>query len=274
MRRPIYSIILGAIFAVGALWFVYNSRDRAAAQPGVLAAVPTTAVLVAAKDIPFGDKIIPDLVRTIQWPTEAVPNEAIIDRKVLLEGPDAPRIAMRSFAAGEPFLKAKVSGFGERPILSRKVAPGMRAFTVRINDVSGVAGFILPGDRVDVMLTRELGERSANKENLVTDVLLQNVTILGIDQLASEEVEDPTVAKSATFEVTPDQAQKLALASQVGTLSLALRNYTHLDTEQVKRVTVNDLGEKRTVAAARRDDGIYVRVRKGADEVKSERVPQ
>ncbi|MGE0408457.1 MAG: Flp pilus assembly protein CpaB [Amphiplicatus sp.] len=272
MRRPIYSIIFGLIFAAGALWAVYNSRT----QPALAAIdapqpIATTPVLIAAKDIPFGEKIIPDLVKTVAWPTEAAPADSILDRAELLEGPDAPRIAMRSFVAGEPFLKAKVSGFGERPILSRKVTEGMRAFTVRINDVSGVAGFILPGDRVDIMLTRDDDNRRG--DNLFTDVLLQNVTVLGIDQLANEEVDDPVVAKSATFEVTQEQAQKLALASQVGTLSLSLRNYKTTEEEKARRIAVGDLGERRA-AAPRRDDGIYVRVRKGADQVASERVPQ
>jgi pilus assembly protein CpaB len=271
MRRPIYSIILGIIFAAGALWFVYSSRARPVqAAPGA-AAIALTAVPIAAKDIAFGDKIIPDLVRTIQWPTEAVPKDAVVDRKLLLEGPDTPRIALKGFVAGEPFLKTKMSGFGERPILSRKVAPGMRAFTMRINDVSGVAGFLLPGDRVDVMLTREL-ERGSNRNDMVTDVLLQNISVLGIDQLADERAEDPTVAKAATLEVTPEQAQKLALASELGELSLSLRNYSNVDMAEVRRISVGDLGEHRA-AAPRRDDGIYVRVRKGV-AVTSERVPQ
>ncbi|HXI87092.1 MAG TPA: Flp pilus assembly protein CpaB [Parvularculaceae bacterium] len=267
MRRPIYSVILGVLFAAGALWFVYNSRPESANAAPV---VQTTAVLVASKDIPFGGKIVADLVKTVQWPTASLPENAILERKDLLEGPEAPRIALRSFAAGEPFLKAKVSGFGEKPVLSRRVSEGMRAFTIRVNDVSGVAGFLLPGDRVDILLTRDSDGRG--RDNLVTDVVLQNVTVLGIDQLANENAEKPTVAKSATVEVTPEQAQKLALAAQVGTLSLSLRNFTNVDETNARRITVGDLAERKP-GPARRDDGVYVRVRKGT-EVSSERVPQ
>lgn len=270
MRRPIYSVILGVIFAAAAIFFVYNMRS---AQPVEAAepAVPTTLVVVAAQDIPFGSHFVPEMLRQIRWPDEYLPEDIILDPKDILNSPDGEdRIAIRSFVAGEPFLKAKVSGYGQKPTLSRRVAEGMRAFSVRISDVTGVAGFLLPGDRVDVVLTRQIGD---DRNNLVSDVVLQNIVILGIDQLASEETEDPVLARTATLEVTPEQAQKLSLAQQVGTLSLTLRNFANTDEAEVKRVTVNDLGESQRAAAPRGDNGIYVRVRKGTD-VSSERVPQ
>lgn len=280
MRRSIYSLIIGVIFAIAALWAVYSLRgpDQSAASAGT--PIPTTQILVAKADIAYGDKIIPDLVEVTQWPTKYLPKGAIALPATLFEGPDSPRIAMRAIVAGEPFLKAKVSGFGERPILSRKVAEGMRAFTVRINDVSGVAGFILPGDRVDILLTRQIGDGST-RDNYATDVILQNVSVLGIDQLSSEEQDKPVLGKSATFEVTSEQAQSLALASQVGTLSLSLRNYETLDTEKTRRISTNDLGERRAAPAPAptkgrpapppRETSVYVQVRKGT-EVSSEKV--
>jgi len=279
MRRSIYSVVIGVLFAAVALFFLFNARTPTPADASV-PVIQTTTVMVAAKDIAYGDKIIPDLVKVVQWPTNSVPAEIVNTHADLFEGPEAPRIALRSLAAGEPFLKAKVSGFGERPILSRKVAAGKRAFSVRINDTTGVAGFILPGDRVDVMLTRQLGNGGGN-ENLATDVILQNVTVLGIDQLSSENTEEPIVGKSATFEVTPEDAQKLALASQVGTLSLALRNYATLESEKVKQIAARDLTDRKpakapaAAPAAPRDSSIYIRVRKGTNkgtEVSSEKV--
>lgn len=277
MRRSVYSLIIGAVFAIGALWLVYSLRGPEQASAGV--PMPTTQILIAKTDIAYGDKIIPDLVELTQWPTKYLPKGAIQIPADLFEGPDAPRIAMRAIVAGEPFLKAKVSGYGERPILSRKVAEGMRAFTVRINDVSGVAGFILPGDRVDILLTRQID--GSSRENYANDIILQNISVLGIDQLSSEEQDKPVLGKSATFEVTPEQAQSLALASQVGTLSLSLRNYETLDTTKSKRISASDLGERKAPAPvaskpraapqAPRDTSIYVQVRKGT-EVTAERV--
>jgi pilus assembly protein CpaB len=273
MRRSIYSVVIGVLFAAVALFFLFNARTKPAPIDAGVPMAATVGVLVAAKDIPYGEKIIPELSRIVQWPADSVPADAIITHADLFEGPDAPRIALRPITANEPFLKAKVSGYGERPILSRKVAEGMRAFSVRINDVSGVAGFILPGDRVDIMLTRQL-DNSGGRDGLATDVILQNVTVLGIDQMSSETVDQPMIGKSATFEVTPEQAQKLALASQVGTLSLALRNYAALEDEQVRQIESGDLGERKVVAprpAPKRDTSVYVRVRKGS-EVSSEKV--
>jgi pilus assembly protein CpaB len=274
MRRSIISLVLGFVFAGAALFFLFTSKPAPAPIAAATPTIQTVAVLVAAKDIPYGEKITPELVRSIQWPATSVPAEAITKSADLFEGPDAPRIALRPIAAQEPFLKAKVSGFGERPILSRKVAPGMRAFSVRINDVSGVAGFILPGDRVDIMLTRQTeGER----DNLATEVLLQNIVILGINQESREVVDAPIVARSATFEVTPEQAQKLALATQVGSLSLMLRNYATLDSEKVAPIDASDLGEKKPKPVAKPkapppvDNSVYVKVRKGT-EAKTEKV--
>lgn len=280
MRRSVYSLIIGVVFAIAAIWAVYSLRGPDQSVANASPAIPTTQVLIAKADIAYGDKIIPDLVEVTQWPTKYLPKGAITTTAELLEGPESPRIAMRALVAGEPFLKAKVSGFGERPILSRKVAEGMRAFTVRINDVSGVAGFILPGDRVDILLTRQIGDGSA-RDNYGTDIILQNISILGIDQLSSEDQDKPVLGKSATFEVTPQQAQSLALASQVGTLSLSLRNYETVSTEKTSRISTNDLGERRAAPApapakpratpAPRDTSVYVQVRKGT-EVSSEKV--
>jgi pilus assembly protein CpaB len=267
MRRPVYSVLLGVLFAAVAFYFVYNLRSAGPAEAAV-AATPTTFVLVAADDIPFGARIIPEMIRQTRWPDDVLPADIVNDRKELLEGPDGQRIAIRSFAKGEPFLRQKISGYGEKPTLSRKVAEDMRAFSIRIGDVSGVAGFLLPGDRVDVVLTRQIGN---DRSNLVSDVILQSITVLGIDQLASEETEDPVVAKTATVEVTPEQAQKLALAQQVGTLSLTLRNFADIANAEVKRVSVSDLGDARRKTAPQ-DTGTYVRVRKGS-EVSRERVP-
>jgi pilus assembly protein CpaB len=271
MRRSIYSLVIGIAFAGIALWLLFSSRpadQKASADVPLLA---TTPLMVVAKDIAYGERITPELVQLVQWPTASIPKDAVLTRAELFEGPEAPRIALRSMSAGEPFLKPRLSGFGERPILSRKVAEGMRAFTVRINDVSGVGGFILPGDHVDIILAHDVDGRMA------TDIILQNVTILGIDQISNEATEEPVLGRSATFEVTPEQAQKLALASQVGNLSLMLRNYATLEDEKTGQIAADDLGERKPAPApvvrkpAPKDNSIYVDVRKGT-EVEAEKV--
>jgi pilus assembly protein CpaB len=116
----------------------------------------------------------------------------------------------------------------------------MRAATVRIDDVSGVAGFVQPNDSVDVLITRSVVGASQNTAQ-VTDVLLQNVRVLAIDQEAKNSDGSPKLARSATFEVAPIDAQKLALAQKAGNLSLVLRKPGEQNNPVVETVSMNDL---------------------------------
>ena len=117
----------------------------------------------------------------------------------------------------------------------------MKAVSIRVNDVLGVAGFVLPGDRVDVMLTRKVTSKTGDEESYV-DVLLQGVKVLAVDQVADDRKDQPSVVKTVTFEVSTEEAQQLTLAANVGTLSLALRNVASAGVEETKPVTLADLG--------------------------------
>jgi pilus assembly protein CpaB len=128
----------------------------------------------------------------------------------------------------EPVLSWKITGPGERATLSAVVDEGMRAMSISISDVHGVTGFVLPGDRVDFMLTRDG----------YTDILLQNIRILAIDQRADQ----PTSGRTATVEVNTIDAQKLTLAQTAGTLSLALRAAGSVEAAAPRRITMSDLG--------------------------------
>ena len=200
--------------------------------------IETTKVVVAASPLYFGNKIRRESLRLVDWPADSVPPGSFTNFDELLSD-DEERSTLRAIEVGEPILASKVSGFGGRAILSAVIAPDMRAVTIRVNDVNGVAGFVLPGDHVDVLLTRSEG--GGGNTGMFTDVLLQNVKVLGIDQVASENIEKPKVAKAATLEVTQLQAQKLALAQRVGQLSLALRDLLNVDAELTRTVTISDL---------------------------------
>src|SRR5262249_44570487 len=117
---------------------------------------------------------------------------------------------------------------------------GKRAVTVRVDDVRGVAGFIQPGDLVDVILIRTEAE-SRSKEGY-SDVILQSAKVLAIDQITGERPEQPTIAKAVTLEVSAEAAQKILLATNIGRLSLILRQAAAADAEPIHRVTENDLG--------------------------------
>jgi pilus assembly protein CpaB len=140
----------------------------------------------------------------------------------------------------EPVLTSKITGPGQRATLSAVLTEGMKAISIRVNDVRGVAGFVLPGDRVDILLTRNVRNVQGGDEAFV-DVLLQSVKVLAIDQVADESKENPTVVKAVTLEVTTKDAQKLTLAAGIGDLSLALREVASDKGEDTGRITTADL---------------------------------
>jgi pilus assembly protein CpaB len=111
--------------------------------------------------------------------------------------------------------------------------------TVRVDDVKGVAGFVLPGDRVDVVLIRQEGQSQGAGQ--FSDILVQHVKVLAVDQIINERQDKPTVARAVTLEVTTEQAQKILLASNVGKLSLILRQAGQTNPEYAKRITEADL---------------------------------
>jgi pilus assembly protein CpaB len=118
----------------------------------------------------------------------------------------------------------------------------MKAVTIRVNDVNGIAGFVLPGDRVDVLLTRtETDPNNAKSRKFFNDVILQNVRVLGIDQLADDRTEQPIIAKAVTLEVSTVDAQRVALASNVGNLSLALRPAGFMAQSITQRISAAEL---------------------------------
>ena len=149
-----------------------------------------------------------------------------------------------------------------RSTLSSMIGGEHRAITIRVNDVLGVGGFILPGDRVDVLLTR-----TDNSSAPATDVLLQNVRVLGIDQEASDKKDKPMVARAVTLEVSPEEGQRITLGTQVGTLSLALRNADDTAAQHTRSVGLADLRPAIPPAAPhyRHGKGSAVRVLRGIE---------
>lgn len=207
------SLVLGGLT-------VWGLRHMSAARAQPDAKLNQTTVVVATRPIGFGEPLTPDVLRVQAWPKGGQPQGSF---QTIAQLTAQRRVALGPIASNEPVLATRISGPGGRATLSGVIRVGMRATTIRVNDVFGVAGFVLPGDFVDVLVTRDDGDRNASQENKRTDVLLRSVRVLAVDQLANENKNDPVVAKAATIEVTPEQAQKLALAAEVGTLSLALR---------------------------------------------------
>jgi pilus assembly protein CpaB len=192
--------------------------------------VATRTIVVAASPLRFGTKLTGQMVREVAWPEAAIPAGTFASINDLM-GP-GKRIVLASIEPNEPILRTKITGPGQRATLSAVIEPGMKAVTVRVNDVEGVGGFVLPGDHVDVMMTRQPGNN---------DVVLQNAKVLAVDQLADDSADRPTVVKAVTLEVDTIAAQKLSLAASLGSLTLALRKAGEAEVESTRRVTVGDL---------------------------------
>src|SRR5262249_8057261 len=202
-------------------------------------------VVVAAVPLGFGTTLTNENLTEIPWASGQVPEGAYATRNELLK--DGRRVALAPLQRNELILKTKITGPGQRASLSALLDEGKRAVTVRVDDVRGVAGFVLPGDRVDVVLIRNRGPSGA-AEN-ISDVLLQHVKVLAVDQLANERQETPTVARAVTLEVDTEQAQKILLATDVGKLALILRQAGESNPAIAKRVTERDLARAEPVAA-------------------------
>ena len=237
--RGLMMLALALLLAVVAVVLARNwmrSRDTRPVAAQVQTA-PTATVLVARARLDFAARIGPEHVQTVKWPADAVPPGTFkaIDELFV---PGTERVVLRAIEAGEPIFAVKVSGKGQRATLSSIVEDDMRATTIRVSDITEVAGFIVPGDRVDVLVTRDEG---SGQQSMINDVLLQNIRVLGIDQIASARHDKPLVAKAVPLEVTAVQAQKLTLASTVGTLSLSLRNEANSDPALHPTIRVSDL---------------------------------
>jgi pilus assembly protein CpaB len=197
------------------------------------AAPPARTIVVAGKALRFGDELTSSALREMPWPENSLPAGAFGKIADLTSG---KRIVLLPIDVNEAVLATKITGPGQRATLSAVLGTGMKAITIRVNDVEGVAGFVLPGDRVDVLLTR-----TGDKTAAANDVVIQNVRVLAIDQLADERAEKPSVVKAVTLEVDATDGQKIALATTVGTLSLLLRKAGEATEGNTRRVTLRDL---------------------------------
>ena len=267
------AILLGLVAVLLVRSYLASARGRG---PGQQVAVATTPVVVAAQAIDRGKVIEAKTLKVVNYPAQAVPPGSFHDLKDITGAPADKRIALRSFAPNEPLLATRISGPGGRLVLSASLGGGMRAVSLKTNEVSGVAGFVLPGDRVDILLTREVGE---DHPTTVTQVLAENVRVLGVDQSDNDEADKPAVARAVTVEVTPNQAQVIALAQSVGSVSLSLRQITDQAPLGRKATTAAQLGFARPAAvrgkpgqAAVRATGYPVRVTRGV-ETAEYRVP-
>jgi pilus assembly protein CpaB len=230
-------IALGGAIILGLLAvFIANSYLNRAQKQAF--AGGTTKIAVATTAMTYGTDITPDKVRFVDYPNSSIPPGAFTNAGQLMPA-GKKRVALIPIAMNEPILKEKISIEGQGASISALLPDGMRAATVRINDVSGVAGFIQPNDHVDVLITRTLP--GGDRDTEVTDVLLQNVRVIAMGAHAKDADGKPITARTATLEVAPLDAQKLALGESAGNLGLVLRKPGEPSNPVVETVSMNDL---------------------------------
>ena len=231
-----FAVVFGLLAVFIAQAWLNNQADiRARNQDAGKTVVASQTIVVAKQALRFGTELNGGMLEEVAWPSQALPQGAFAKISDLLKG--GRRIVLAAIEPNEPVLALKITGPGQRATLSALVGPGMKAVTIRVNDVEGVGGFVLPGDRVDVALTRQIDKTSAT-----TEVVLQNARVLAIDQSADERTNKAAIAKSVTLEVDTLEAQKLSLAATVGNLSLLLRQAGDTADVRTRKITLKDLG--------------------------------
>ncbi len=251
------ALMVAAISAVLARGLLAGGTDTAEATPQ-----PGIEVLVAAQTLPIGTMIDPSMIRFQPWPQD------MVDGAYILRAQGDPQtlkgqVVRYAIAAGQPVTQGALIKPGDRGFLAAALGPGMRAVTVSVNASTGVAGFVFPGDRVDVVLTQQVAGGGSGEPLKVAETIIRNIRVLATDQRTSSEPaegEDATarLSNTVTLEATPAISEKIAVAQTIGQLSLSLRSITDNVAELEAAIAAGDVeipegtdakGEKRILLA-------------------------
>jgi pilus assembly protein CpaB len=241
--------LLGLAVVIGLAASVY-----AAGWVSQKGSIASNKVVVAAMDIDLGSRINPQMLTAIDWPQGSVPSGAFGDTKDLQD-----RVVKTSIQRGEAILDAKLAPVGSAGGMSAVITNGKRAITVRVNDVVGVAGFALPGNYVDVMISTKVDDvtKKEGQQKEISKTVLEHVLVLAVAQEAGRDSTKPQVVNAVTLEVSLEDAEKLDLARNIGSLSLVLRN-------QMDNAPIKTAGSTKTALLALKE------VATPAPEVKQE----
>jgi pilus assembly protein CpaB len=213
-KRALTVMAVAIVFGLAAVLF---ASRWLLTQPGS----GSGRIAVAAADISLGQRLTPEMFKLAEWPADSVPKGAFTDPQKL-----SGRVLKNNLLMGEPVSEIKLAPSGTLGGLSALIAEGKRAITVRVNDVIGVAGFALPGNYVDIIVSTQKDPMPGSdmREQSISKIVLERILVLAVAQEVNRDETKPKVVNAVTLEVTPEQAEKLDLARSVGTLSLALRN--------------------------------------------------
>ncbi|WP_068876086.1 MULTISPECIES: Flp pilus assembly protein CpaB [unclassified Phenylobacterium] len=251
----IVSLAASAVLGLGALFVAKIALPNAsAAKTPMRAEAVGKPVVVASRPLKYGEKLDAGMLTVIKVPANAIPEGsfATVEQALAADRGGAP-VVLVPVASREALLPAKLSGPGARPSVAAEVSEGMRAYTLKVNDASGVGGHALPGDHVDVVLMRDLTPQGEQR-NYISYVVVQNARVLGVDLNADPTSNKPASPSTATIEVSVEDSQKLSIAATLGELSLALRRNGAAEIEDAPPLRTADFlvggGQPRTGGGA------------------------
>ncbi|MBV8739860.1 MAG: Flp pilus assembly protein CpaB [Alphaproteobacteria bacterium] len=228
--RTVILFVIAALLAGGTAMLVRSLLAQRAAvvatNPLVPPPVPQKTILVTAVPIVRGQILKPADLVWRPWPDNAIVPEFILSGGQS-EKSFAGWVAREPFVAGEPIVKAKILAPGDRGFLSAVLRPGMRAVSIAVTQTSDISGFVFPGDRVDVLITLPLPAEGQNGNSYVhkaAQTVLHDIRVIAVDQQLDSKTGQAVVARTVTLEVTPKQSEVVALADEMGKLSLSLRS--------------------------------------------------
>lgn len=236
MRNKRFFFVLGGALVFGLLAAVSVSRYLSSAQAY---SKNLNSIAVAKVAIPLGTKIVSEQLMMVQFSKESTPDGAFNSSEKLVG-----RVAVMNIAAREPITEARLAPEGSAGGLSAVIPEGYRAMTVKVDDVVGISGFIMPGTNVDVVVVITPEDKTGmNLQGPISKIVLQNIRVLANGQNIDkpQDQREANSVKAVTLQVTPDQAEKLALASSEGKLQLVMRNSTDQGDEQTIGVTKRSL---------------------------------
>ncbi|WP_315980775.1 Flp pilus assembly protein CpaB [Aliamphritea spongicola] len=244
--RTLWLLLFSAILAMAAVFVANNWLARQ--QPQVVTkteVADTEVVMTAALEIPYGQKVENRHLKRIEMPVGLAPEGAVRNAQQI-EG----MVANANILPGEILMQGRFSEHLAGSTLASLIEPNMRAVTVRVNDVVGVGGFLLPGNRVDVLASRTVNKRT------ITNTILNDLKVLAVDQTASTNEKDPVIVRAVTLEVSPQQAEDIVKARDEGPIQLSLRN-------------PNDRGVQKKPAVRRVSSSSTVTIIRGTDVQKA-----
>lgn len=234
--RALIILVVALVAGLAAVFLAKTMVDQRVGDATTVEQVKTVPVVVAKVDLKMGTRLDKLMLDTIEWPEKSLPENYFSSIESAVG--EEPPIVLKQMRKGEAILHYKLSPHGAKGGLPAKIPEDSRAITIAVTEVRGVAGFVLPGNYVDVLHTTKVGRKDKQP---VTRVLMQNVEVLGVDQISSEDETDPKVVNAVTLLVSTIEGQKLTLAGTVGELNLLLRNEYDASILEVKTVDLNDL---------------------------------